>query len=108
MNEHDFISGFAREHVIHASGLVALMMPQTFGAGIAVKSLDGRYMLVNQVMQSYFSKTPEQCTSLTDADLFPSEVLAQLRQSDAQIIAGGPNSSEQLDCLLAGGPMQGL
>jgi diguanylate cyclase (GGDEF)-like protein/hemerythrin-like metal-binding protein len=108
MNEHDFISGFAKEHVMHASGLVALMMPQTFGAGIAVKALDGRYMLVNQVMQSYFSKTHDQFTSLNDADLFPSEVRGQLRQSDAQILAGAPACSDQLDCLVAGGPLQGL
>jgi len=40
MNENDLIYSFAKEHVIRASGLVALMMPQTLGAGIAVKAMD--------------------------------------------------------------------
>ena len=57
MNENDLIYSFAKEHVIEASGLIALMMPQTLGAGVAVKAMDGSYKLSNQVMQSYFSKS---------------------------------------------------
>ena len=96
MNENDLIYSFARAHVIQTSSLIALMMPQTFGAGIAVKTMDGRYKLVNQVMQSYFNKTFEQFTSSTDADLFPAEVVAQLQQSDVQIMEGATTSSDQL------------
>lgn len=102
MNENDLIYSFARENVIQASGLIALMMPQTLGAGVAVKARDGRYKLVNQVMQSYFRKTSEQFTSLTDADLFPAEVVAQLQQSDAQIVAGAATCSDQLECWIDG------
>ncbi|MDI1244830.1 MAG: diguanylate cyclase [Rhodoferax sp.] len=108
MNENDLIYGFAKEHVIEASGLIALMLPQTFGAGIAVKAMDGRYKLVNQAMQSYFRKTSEQFTSLTDAELFPSEVAEQLQRSDAQIMAGAATCSDQLDCVVDGRPFQCL
>jgi len=108
MNENDLIYSFARQHVIEASGLIALMMPQTLGAGVAVKALDGRYMLVNQVMQSYFDKTPQQFTSLTDAELFPADVVAQLQQSDARIMAGAATYSDQLDCQIDGRPIQCL
>ncbi|MDD5031007.1 MAG: bacteriohemerythrin [Rhodoferax sp.] len=108
MNENDLIYQFAKENVIQPSGLIALMMPQTFGAGIAIKAMDGRYKLVNRVMQSYFDKTFEQFTGLTDAELFPAEVAAQLVQSDAHILAGAATSSDQLDCLVAGRPLQCL
>ncbi|OGB58393.1 MAG: hypothetical protein A2496_00560 [Burkholderiales bacterium RIFOXYC12_FULL_60_6] len=108
MNENDLIYSFARAHVIQTSSLIALMMPQTFGAGIAVKTMDGRYKLVNQVMQSYFNKTFEQFTSSTDADLFPAEVVAQLQQSDVQIMEGATTSSDQLDCLVDGRSIQCL
>lgn len=108
MNENNLIYSFAKAHVIQASGLIALMMPQTLGAGVAVKAMDGRYKLVNQVMQSYFSKTSQQFTRLTDTDLFPAEVAAQLRQSDAQIMAGAATCSDQLDCQIDDRPIQCL
>lgn len=56
MNENDLIYSFAQEHVIMAAGLVALMVPQTLGAGVAVKGLDGRYRLGNSVMEKLFGK----------------------------------------------------
>jgi len=108
MNENDLIYSFAKAHMIRASGLIALMMPQTLGAGVAVKAMDGRYMLVNQIMQTFFNKTVEQFTSLTNADLFPSEVAAQLQQSDRQISDGAATCSDQLDFLLDGKPVQCL
>ncbi|MDD2919898.1 diguanylate cyclase [Rhodoferax sp.] len=108
MNENDLIYSFAKANVIQASGLIALMMPQTLGAGVAVKAMDGRYKLVNQVMQGYFSKTSQQFSSLTDAELFPTEVAAQLQQSDAQIMAGAATCSDQLDCWIDGRSIQCL
>jgi len=108
MNDNDLIYSFAKTHVIQASGLIALMMPQTLGAGIAVKTMDGRYKLVNQVMQDYFGKTLEQFTGLTDAELFPADVAAQLEQSDARIMAGAATCSDQLDCLVDGRAIQCL
>ena len=46
--------------------------------------------------------------SLTDADLFPAEVAAQLRQSDAQIVAGAATCSDQIDCWVDGKLLQCL
>lgn len=108
MNENDLIYSFAKENVIEASGLIALMMPQTLGAGVAVKTMGGRYKLSNQVMQSYFSRTSQQFTGMTDADLFPPEVAALLQQSDAQILAGAATSSDHLDCWVDGKSLQCL
>lgn len=108
MNENDLIYGFAKENVIQASGLIALMMPQTLGAGVAVKAMDGRYKLVNQVVQSCFSKSFAQFSTMTEADLFPADVAARLQQSDAQIMAGAATCSDQIDCLVDGRPIQCL
>jgi diguanylate cyclase (GGDEF)-like protein/hemerythrin-like metal-binding protein len=108
MNENELIYSFAREHVILASGLVALMVPHTLGAGIAVKGLDGRYCLGNSVMQKLFGKHAQQITGLTDAELFPSEVTRQLEKSDQNIRAGATTSSDSLDFLRNGERVQCL
>lgn len=108
MNENDLIYSFAKEHVIRPSGLVALMMPQTLGAGIAVKTVDGRYLLVNQAMQKFFKKSFEQITCMTDADLFSPEVVAQLQHSDQQINSGATTVSDKLDFLIDGKSVQCL
>lgn len=104
MNESDLIYSFAKEHVIRASGLVALMMPQTLGAGIAVKAMDGRYLLVNQVMEKYFNKSFAQLTQMTDAELFPPELIVQLQHSDQQIIEGATTCSDTLDLSIGDAP----
>ncbi len=108
MNENELIYSFAREHVILASALVALMVPHTLGAGIAVKGLDGRYCLGNSVMQKLFGKHAQQITGLTDAELFPSEVTRQLEKSDQNIRAGATTSSDSLDFLRNGERVQCL
>ena len=107
-SENDLIYGFAKAHVIRASGLIALLMPQTLGAGVAVKTMDGRYLLVNQTMQTFFSKSSELFTGLTDAELFPAELAQQLEQSDQKITAGAATCSDQLDFLLDGKQVQCL
>ncbi len=106
MNENELIYSFAREHVILASGLVALMVPQTMGAGVGAKGLDGCYHLVNDVMQQWCGKQVAQVTGLTDADLFPPEVALQLQQSDQKIWAGATTSSESLDFVMNGERLQ--
>ncbi|MFZ2124692.1 MAG: PAS domain-containing protein, partial [Rhodoferax sp.] len=108
MDENDLIYSFAREHAIPASGLVALMVPQTLGAAIGVKDLDGRYHLGNGVMQKLFGKSFEQIVGITDAELFPPEVARQLQQSDQNIRAGVTTSSDNLDFFMNGERVQCL
>lgn len=108
MIENDPISLFAKEHMIQASGLVALLMPQAFGAGIGVKGLDGRYRLVNKAMQEVFDQSVERITGQTDNELFPPEVAAQLQRSDQQIADGAATASEQLDFSVNDVPVQCL
>jgi len=66
VNENDLIYSFAKEHLIQASGLVALLIPQTFDVGMGVKSLDGRYQLANKAMQALFKRSAEQILNRTD------------------------------------------
>ncbi len=108
MNENDLIYDFAKQHEILASGLVSLMMPQTLGAGIGIKSLDGCYRLVNQGMQAFFSKNIEQIIGLTDAALFPPEIAAQLQCSDLLIKSGAMTASDKFDFEINGETVQCL
>ena len=102
MSENTLIDTFAKEHLIRASGLLSLLMPQTSGVGIGVKGLDGHYLLVNRAMETLFGKGIEQITQMTDSDLFPPEVLAQLQRSDQQIIEGAPAASDELELSING------
>ena len=108
MYETDLIYNFANAHAIRPSGLVSLMMPQTLGAGIGVKSLNGRYLLVNQAMERFFNKSAGQIIGMTDDELFASAEAAQLRQSDRQITAGATACSDKLAFLMDGKPVQCL
>jgi len=108
MNDNTLILRFAKDHAIQISGLIALLLPQLLGAGMAIKGIDGRYQLANQALLDCFDKTHEQFTGLTDAELFPAAAAAQLAHSDAQIMAGTACSSDQLDCRVAGRPLQCL
>ncbi|MBI2748854.1 MAG: diguanylate cyclase [Burkholderiales bacterium] len=97
MNEDDLISNLAKEHVIRASGLLSLLMPQSTGVGIAIKDLDGRYQLANKAMEDLLGKRAEQILSLTDADVFPPAMALQLERSDCQIRDGAPAASDELE-----------
>jgi diguanylate cyclase (GGDEF)-like protein/hemerythrin-like metal-binding protein len=97
MNENDLTHAFAREHVNLASGLLSLMMPQTSGAGIGLKGLDGRYQLANQIMESLVGRRLGEVTGKTDDDLFPPEVAAQLQRTDQDITNGAATASNELD-----------
>jgi len=58
---------------------------------IAVRDLDGRYLLANQRFQSAFRVTEKSIAGKTDHDLFPKEVADEYRNSDRRVIEmGGP------------------
>jgi diguanylate cyclase (GGDEF)-like protein/hemerythrin-like metal-binding protein len=104
MNDEDPIYAFAKEHVIHAKGLLSLLMPQTSGIGIALKGLDGRYQIANRVMAAWFGNGAGQITGMHDADLFPAAAVARLRGSDQQIENGAPAASEEVELPANGVP----
>ncbi len=108
MNDRDLICAFAKEHVIRASGLLSLLMPQASGVGIGVKGLDGRYQMVNTVMETLFNKSAAQIDGLTDTGLFPAEVAAQLQRSDQEILNGAAAASDELDFSINGMPLRCL
>jgi diguanylate cyclase (GGDEF)-like protein/hemerythrin-like metal-binding protein len=108
MSENDLIYSFAKEHVIHASGLVALLMPQTFGLPMAVKRLDGRYQLANQAMQELFNISAPKIADKTDFELLPVEVARQLQHSDQSISEGAATTTDKLDLSFNGTPVQCL
>ncbi|MFZ4481221.1 MAG: diguanylate cyclase [Rhodoferax sp.] len=108
MNENDLIYSFAREHVIQASGLVALLMPQTFDVPMGVKGLDGRYRLANKAMQDLLNMSAEHIGDKTDGELFPAEVAAQLQRSDQSIAEGAATSTDRLEFAVADTPVQCL
>lgn len=105
MNDNNLIQGQAEEHVIRASGLLSLLMPQASGVGIAVKGLDGRYRMINKAIETLFGKSTKQINGMTDADLFPPEIVALLQRSDEQISNGAAATSEELDLSLNGVPI---
>ena len=98
----------ANEQVIRVSGLLSLLMPQTSGVAIGVKGLDGRYQVVNGAMETLLGKSTEQIVGVTDADLFPPEVAAQLQHSDQQIATGAAAASNEIDLTLQGAPLRCL
>ena len=57
MREKELIHTFAKEHVIRASGLLSLLMPQASGLGICVKDMGGRYQLANDAMEALLRDT---------------------------------------------------
>lgn len=99
MNGNDLTNTFAKEYVIRASSLLSLLMPQTSGVGIVIKGLDGRYQLTNKVIETLLDKSASQITDLTDVDLFPPEIAAQLYEADRKIIDGAATTSDELDFL---------
>ncbi len=99
---------FSKEHVIRASGLLSLLMPESSGVGMGVKGLDGRYHLVNGAMEALVGRSAEEITHMTDENLFAPEVAAQLQRSDRQILDGAAASSDELEFSVDGVPMRCL
>ena len=56
MDENDLINALAKEHMVRASGLLALLMPPNSGIAFAIKGLEGRYQLVNKAMETLLGK----------------------------------------------------
>ena len=108
MHENDGISRVTKEQMVSASALLALLMPQASGVGIGIKDLDGRYQLANKAMETLFGKGADQITGLTDADLFPPDVAAQLRRSDSEIVGGAVAASDNVEFSLNDAPVRCL
>jgi len=104
MNAEDPIYAFAKEHVIHAKGLLSLLMTQTSGIGIALKDLDGGYQIANRVMTAWFGNGAGQMTGMHDADLFPDAAGTRLELSDRQIVDGALAASEEVELSVNGVP----
>jgi len=63
---------------------------------IFLKSLEGRYLLVNRRWQELFHVEPARVIGRTDADLFPPDTAAQFRANDLAVLsAGKPLSVEE-------------
>jgi PAS domain S-box-containing protein len=58
-------------------------------AVIYVKSIDGRYVLVNRSFESLFHRTRAEMVGQTDHDLFPREMADAFRANDQQVLAAG-------------------
>ncbi|HEV3006954.1 MAG TPA: response regulator, partial [Pirellulales bacterium] len=58
-------------------------------AVIYVKSIDGRYVLVNRSFESLFHRTRAEIVGQTDHDLFPREMADAFRANDQQVLAAG-------------------
>ncbi len=108
MRENELAHTFAKEHVIRASGLLSLLMPQASGLGICVKDMDGRYQLANDAMEALFGISVDQIISATDPTLFHPHVAAQLQQSDQQILDGATGTSSELEITVDDAPMRYL
>jgi len=102
MNENDLLYTFAKEHMIQASGLLALLMPQAFGLGIGIKGVDGRYLLVNKAMETLLGKHTDEIVSMADSDLFPAKIADKLQHYDQQILDGAMATSDELDLFIDG------
>lgn len=73
-------------------------------AAIAVKGLDGRYLLVNRRCAERHGIAAEDFVGKTDIDLFPAELAGPLRKSDQRVIASREPMQAEEVIPLAGGP----
>jgi PAS domain S-box-containing protein len=66
-------------------------------AVIYLKDLEGRLLLVNRRFEELFNVTQQQIVGKTDADVFPSEVVAKLQANDRQVSeTGNPLEFEEV------------
>jgi PAS domain S-box-containing protein len=54
-------------------------------AVIYLKDLQGRYLMTNRRFEELFDVTQQQVVGKTDADIFPSDVVAKLQANDCQV-----------------------
>ena len=69
------------------SQLLALI--DNTSAVIYMRSVDGRYMLINRKYEQLFDLRRDEIIGLTDHDLFPAEVADHFRANDQQAVAAG-------------------
>ena len=107
MNQNDLTHAFAREHVNLASGLLSLMMPQTSGAGIGLKRLDGQYQLANQILENLVGRSVLARSSArpTPTCLRPT-IAALLQRSDRDVVNGAASASHELEFTVDGTPVR--
>jgi PAS domain S-box-containing protein len=55
-------------------------------AVISIKSIDGRYLLINQWFEKLFSRNRQQVIGRTDHEIFPKEFADEFRKNDQQVI----------------------
>ncbi len=73
------------EDIIRASeSRLKAMMDNTL-AVIYLKDSQGRYLLINRRFEELFNVTQQQIVGKTDADFFPSEVVARFQANDRQV-----------------------
>jgi len=108
MNENDLIYNFARQHAIGAAGLVAMLMPQTFSAGLGVKGLDGRYQLTNKTLEDLLCSDAPHLAGRVDSELFPAEAVSQLARADQRIMGGDVAVNQALNFSVKGSYVQCL
>lgn len=58
MTENEMIQSLAKEHVIRASGLLSLLMPQICGIGIGIKGLVDSYPVANNASETLIQGAP--------------------------------------------------
>jgi len=97
MNENELTHAIAREHINLASGLLAMMVPQAEGAGIGLKGLDGRYRLVNPVLESLAGQAAGTMVGKTDDELFTPATAAVLHDGDQAIARGAANADAEIE-----------
>lgn len=105
MNENELTHAIAREHVNLASGLLSLMVPQSAGAGVGLKGLDGRYRIANLALEALAGQPAGALTGKTDSELFAPDVAALLHQGDQDIATGAASASSELDFTVNGDPV---
>ena len=73
------------EEVIRASESRLQAMMDNTSAVIYLKDSLGRYLMVNRRYEELFNVTQQQIAGKTDADIFPSDVVAKLQTNDRQV-----------------------
>lgn len=66
-----------------------------------IKDVDGRYVYVNRVWQTYFQKCEFDMVGKTDTDIWDPTIAAMLRENDAAVLASGRRiniEEEAQDC----------
>ncbi len=54
-----------------------------------MKDLEGRYIFYNEATKNFFGHPPEERIGKTDAELWPPEVAAELRENDQKVLSTG-------------------